>query len=173
MSHLAVTVIKCSSVDTPAAVTHSSVLEKILFLTRDVFFLPFKIKAYTVPVTVLFVAQLTEMHKHTWHHVCVWITASRMPYLLVQTELLWFQMWEPALGDYSPGLGCWGYPANNGTTVNHTHRHLSRLRASKSTVSLQQPRSVAHRHISLFIYTTTSTQQPQPTVDIQTHVWQL
>lgn len=65
MSHLAVTVIKCSSVYTPAAVTHSSALEKIVFWTRDVFFLPFKIKAYTVPVTVLFVTQLTEMHKHT------------------------------------------------------------------------------------------------------------
>lgn len=65
MSHLAVTVIKCSCVYTPAAVTHSSALEKIVFLTRDVFFLPFKIKAYTVPVTVLFVTQLPEMHKHT------------------------------------------------------------------------------------------------------------
>lgn len=95
------------AVSTPLQQSHIPALwKKIVFLTRDVFFLPFKIKAYTVPVTVLFVTQLPEMHKHTWHHVCVWITASRMPYLLVQTELLWFQMWEPALGDYSPGLGC-------------------------------------------------------------------
>lgn len=44
MSHLAVTVIKCSSVDTPAAVTHSSALEKSYFWRETCFFYLLKSK---------------------------------------------------------------------------------------------------------------------------------
>lgn len=61
-----------------------------------------------------------------------WTELSCMPHPLLETGLLWVQTWGPALVDYSPGLGCWGYPGRMTTWLSITCKTHARCMGLKN-----------------------------------------